>query len=285
MMRRRNRGFTLVELLVVVAIIGVLAALLLPAVQAARESARATSCKNNLKQIGIALHNYHDVQGSLPPGWLAVDENGHPDPEEGVPGWAWGAYILPYMEQKSLHIAIDFSEHVDEPENDVVRTILPFYQCPSDPTDPIAIVATEHGGLVHVSRANYAGVFGTLEIEEQPSHGDGVLFHNSRIPFNEVIDGLSNTIFVGERSSRLGATLWAGLLHGLDDAMSRMVGSTDHPPNHPEGHFDDFSSYHPRGAYFSMGDGSVHRINDEIEPQVYRALATRLGGEPVGAID
>src|SRR5689334_23469471 len=92
---RKRTTFTLVELLVVIAIIGVLVALLLPAVQAAREAARASQCKNNLKQLGIALHNYHDVMRVLPPGWIA-------DKPEGVPGWGWASLVMRYMEQTNL---------------------------------------------------------------------------------------------------------------------------------------------------------------------------------------
>ncbi|MFT5526632.1 MAG: prepilin-type N-terminal cleavage/methylation domain-containing protein, partial [Pirellulaceae bacterium] len=95
----KRRAFTLVELLVVIAIIGILVAMLLPAIQAARESARRTQCNNNFKQIGIALHIYHDNFRSLPPGWVAFDDAGNPDPEEGLPGWGWAPHILPYMEQ------------------------------------------------------------------------------------------------------------------------------------------------------------------------------------------
>ena len=124
---RPRKGFTLIELLVVIAIIAILIALLLPAVQQAREAARRTQCKNNLKQIGLALHHYHDVQRQLPSGWVA---SGGP---EGEPGWAWGAMVLPFTEQTNLHDLIDFGDHIDEPTNAVARTrYVPIFTCPSD---------------------------------------------------------------------------------------------------------------------------------------------------------
>ncbi len=279
----RRRAFTLVELLVAIAIIGILVALLLPAVQAAREAARATQCKNNLKQIGIALHTYHDTFYKLPPGWVAFDETTNaPDPL-GAPGWGWAALSLPYLEEDNLATLIDYDEHIDEHVNeDAVKMILGVFQCPSDPTDKHVEFPASHG-VVDVGRANYVGVFGPEEVEDDPSDGDGVFFHNSHIPFTQITDGLSNTMMVGERSSRLGASLWVGMIHGIPEEMARVVGSTDHHPNDPHGHFEDFSSHHTKGAYFLFGDGSVHMISDNIDLQIYRAYATRDFGEPVSS--
>src|SRR5512135_3856053 len=116
---RRPSGFTLIELLVVIAIIGVLIALLLPAVQAAREAARRVQCVNNLKQIGLALHNYHDAVGALPMGYAASRPfvDGLTDT---TPGWAWGAMILPQLEQSALFNAVNFSLPVEGPQNTTV---------------------------------------------------------------------------------------------------------------------------------------------------------------------
>ena len=112
---RVRTGFTLVEILVVVAIIGLLIALLLPAIQAARESARKTQCANNLKQIGLAMHNYMDEHEALPPGYVSVVL---PDHDDGGPGWAWGAKILAYLEQNSLFQQVDFGDPIDCADND-----------------------------------------------------------------------------------------------------------------------------------------------------------------------
>jgi hypothetical protein len=139
--------------------------------------------------------------------------------------------------------------------------------------------------LFPVARANYVGVFGTLEIEDDPFAGDGVFHQNSSYRFADVLDGLSNTIFVGERCSRIDGSTWTGAVEAAEEGLARVVGSTDHTPNDPAAHFDDFSSHHPTGAHFTLGDGSVRMISDLVDLAVYHAIATRAGNEPVGAID
>jgi len=285
MRRRPYPAFTLVELIVVIAVIGILVALLLPAVQMARESARATSCKNNLKQIGLALHNYHDLQGQLPAGWIA-------DSPEGIPGWGWASAILPHMEQEPLDLQIRRDLPIEDAYHQAVRvTVVKNYLCPSDGTRPkIFQIGTggfpgddvdEASPLFSVARSNYVGVFGTFELEDAPSAGDGVFFHNSEVLFASIADGLSNTFLVGERDARLGGSVWSGMISQANEAMARIVGITDHTPNTPTHHFDDFSSMHPGGVHFVMGDGSVRRYNDSIEEKLYRALATRDGREGI----
>ena len=133
------------------------------------------------------------------------------------------------------------------------------------------------------ARSNYVGMFGTLEVEDAPSNGDGVFFHNSRVRFAEITDGLSNTLVIGERGVSYGNSVWAGVVDGAAEAMVRIVGVADHTPNHPSLHFDDFSSYHPSGVHFLVGDGSVRRFNNSIDVAVYQGLATRNGGETAQA--
>jgi prepilin-type N-terminal cleavage/methylation domain-containing protein len=282
-MNTKSKAFTLIELLVVIAIIGVMVALLLPAVQAAREAARRIDCRNNCKQIGVALHAYHDVYRQLPAGWIA-------DPNSGEPGWGWATHILPFLEQNNLHAQIQLNLPIADPANQIEReTSLSGYRCVSDGRGigPHVLLADEATGnpLFKVARANYVGVFGTLEIEDDPFAGDGVFFQNSNLGFADVVDGLSNTIFVGERCSRIDGSTWTGAVEGAEEGLARIVGSTDHVPNHPAAHFDDFSSYHPTGAHFTLGDGSVRMIADTIDLAVYQALATRMGDEPIGQID
>lgn len=283
----RRRGFTLVELLVVIAVIGILVALLLPAVQAAREASRAASCKNNLKQIGLSLHMYHDIRRRLPPGWEAS-----PGPED-PNGWGWAAAILPHLEQRNIESVIQANLPIDHPSNQQARElVVPTYICRTDINSSTFVI---HGGaddehahqdqigtpLFTVAKSNYVGVFGRSEIEEVPSAGEGVFFHNSRLTFASVSDGLSNTLLIGERGSKLGSSVWAGVIPGANAAMARIVGTSDHTPNHADHHFDDFSSFHPQGVHFLVGDGSVQRINDQIDIAVYHAMVTRSGGEPV----
>ena len=129
----RRSGFTLIELLVVIAIIAVLIGLLLPAVQKVREAASRLKCKNNLKQIGLALHNYLDVAGVFPPGWIAVDDTGAPSAHEGTSGVGWAAMILPYMEQKNIYSQFNASLPLTDPANAAfLRNQIPAYKCPSD---------------------------------------------------------------------------------------------------------------------------------------------------------
>jgi prepilin-type N-terminal cleavage/methylation domain-containing protein len=283
MFSSRHRAFTLVELLVVIAIIGILIAMLLPAVQMAREAARAAQCKNNLRQLGLALHHYHDVFKRLPPGWIA-------DEPEGVPGWGWTVGLLPFLEQQNVEQTIVKTQAIAAPVNQQAReTVLAILRCPSDgeddvfeiggggTSDPNVDVGTP---LFKIARSNYIGVFGTIEIEDSPSMSDGTFYHNSRVKFADVKDGLSNTLVIGERNSRYGGSVWAGVIGAANEPMARVVGIADHPPNHADHHFDDFTSDHPSGAHFLVGDGSVARINDQIDLTVYQALCTIKGREP-----
>ena len=281
--RARRQGFTLVELLVVIAIIGILVALLLPAVQAAREAARSMSCKNNLKQIGLGIQLYHDTYNRLPPGWISTN----PTEPEGTPGWAWSTRILPFMEQNALYenlidtrVEIGAAQHAEARES-----IIDLFHCPTDTGDPLFMLTTEDSGadMFKVSRSNYPGVFGTFEIEDEPSRGDGVFFHQSNLRFRDVRDGLSNTFFVGERHSRLFGSTWTGVVEGAEEAMARVVGVVDHAPSKNAMHVDDFSSLHPGGAHFLLGDGSVRLIPEHVDLEIFRAQATRDGGEAASA--
>ena len=298
MTRSSKKGFTLVELLVVIAIIGVLVALLLPAVQAAREAARRAECSNNLKQIGLGLHNFHDTYERLPAGWVSED----PSEIDGEPGWGWAAYLLPFIEQNNLKQGyIHLHHHIDDEDNAQARaTYLDIYTCPSDfSNDHTFVIHSHHGGDIELAKANYVGSFGTREIEEAPLAGDGVFFQNSRVRLADMIDGTSNTFLAGERSSAAGHSTWVGVVHGDELAPARVVGSAHHPPgngiirgdgdfqghghddddHHDEGHLDDFSSMHPGGAMFVLGDGSVTFVASNIDEIAYRATATRAGGE------
>src|SRR5262245_27484353 len=156
--RRPRTAFTLVELLVVIAIIGVLVALLLPAIQAAREAARASQCKNALKQLGLAVHQYHDTSNQLPAGWIG---NG----PEGPSGWGWMTALLPFIEQKPLAETIRASLPIDNAQNKVAReTVLPLLLCASDGHQKSFVIgaddapgANHDGGtpLFRLARSNY----------------------------------------------------------------------------------------------------------------------------------
>jgi prepilin-type N-terminal cleavage/methylation domain-containing protein len=209
-MSRARRGFTLIELLVVIAIIAILIALLLPAVQQAREAARRSQCKNNLKQIGLALHNYHEQAGTLPPGWIGVDLATRLPDVEGLNGFGWGAMILPHLDQTPLYNRINFFVGVADPLNLVPRTTnLTVYRCPSDTGPQQWTILDEADGttpLAELPLANYVGAFGTGELhdcEGQPPpfacRGNGVFSHLSKTRFADLTDGVSTTILTGER--------------------------------------------------------------------------------------
>jgi prepilin-type processing-associated H-X9-DG protein len=270
-------AFTLVELVVVIGIIGVLTGLLLPAVQKVREAASRAKCTNHLKQVGLALHGYHDRIGALPPGYASSVGAGGNDLG---PGWGWAARLLDDLEQRNLQRQVRFDLDITHAANATARgQALAILRCPSEPrAEPF----TPEDAPVPVARACYAGVFGSNELEDGPSQGNGAFYRNSRTRFGDVTDGLSNTILVGERSGRRSVCTWVGAVTGADEAPSLVLGDTGTPPNSPDADEDDFSSRHVLGANFLFGDGSVRGLTDTINPVVWNALATRAGAEPVG---
>ena len=271
----RRQAFTLIELLVVIAIIGVLMALLLPAVQKVREAAARTQCKNDLKQIGLALHTYHDRERRFPSGYVSqVSKSGL----DMGPGWGWAAHLLNDLEQENLQRLINFKLDVNDAVNSGPRVEnLKVFRCPSD--DAPNTFETE-GNAVLVAHGHYVGVFGNNEIEDDPGAGNGIFFRNSRIRIADIIDGTTNTIAIGERSSNLALNTWTGAVTGADEAPALVLGSADHTPNDPGAHAEDFASRHPQGVNFLMADGSVRNINNSIPHAIWLALATRNAGEP-----
>ena len=304
-----RRGFTLIELLVVIAIIAVLIGLLLPAVQKVREAAARSKCQNNLKQIGLAMHNYHSRMDCFPAGFLSnvqADDTNSPN----GPGWSWAAILLNDVEQSALHRQIDFTRSILDPMHNSVRTqTIPIYLCPSDPgakiipiysIDDSATPFASTSVVTQAGRINYAAVIGTVEAgEDPPEVADGVFYRNSKTRVYDITDGTSNTFFVGERSSKLAMITWTGAIYGSGVPREPATGSPaswtgegagvhalghcsdepGHTPNGAAGHVDDFGSYHAIGAMFLMGDGSVRIINNNIPPAIYQSLATRAGGD------
>jgi prepilin-type N-terminal cleavage/methylation domain-containing protein/prepilin-type processing-associated H-X9-DG protein len=330
MFSRRRNGFTLIELLVVIAIIAILMGLLLPAVQKVREAAARIKCTNNLKQIGLALHNYHDSIGSFPPGYVDGNTNPNSTPDNDVgPGWGWAAFLLPNLEQDNVYKQINVSQPVGTGVNAQISVLpLKIYQCPSDPnqqsfpvydstfTTPIATVA--HGNYVGcngwIECFNGAGGNpGTVGNDGLPGPtglaGVGLFYRNSKNTFASVTDGLSNTIFVGERSSNHAPSTWTGAVAGgrcpawmatqppsiyspppgpaydnadFGEALVLAHGNATHLPcaDFPIFDPDVFYSYHTgSGANFLFGDGSVHFLTSGINPTTYQALCTIAGGE------
>lgn len=312
----RNRGFTLIELLVVIAIIAILIALLLPAVQSARESARRTQCRNNLKQIGLALHNYETTFGSFPPGFISrvtgpwPGGGNDPVPEVG-PGWSVMAMILPQIEQTTLHQRIDFNRPITDPVNQFARsTKVPGYQCPSDTWDEPVAVWPASIGIDDLAPTSYVGVLGGADPSgngptgsylaryEEPNF-NGMFHRNRAIRHRDITDGTSNTIGMGERASMFSPNGWAGVIPGAQTVFSpriaasrgQAVGDTVRPaitmttvhvrsggPNSPTGSPGGFWGPHTGGAQFLLMDGSTHTISPDVDISIFRALAGRNDG-------
>ena len=203
-MKHKHQGFTLVELLVVIAIIGILIALLLPAVQAARESARRAQCVNNLKQIGIALHNYHDVYNTLPPGGFMNEYPTAPSPFLAKLGYSTQARILPYLEQTALANLINFNYDWNAPPNAPAQFVsIKSFLCPSD----AHLLVPPTAGAPNNYYANYGTniIFGDPALQPPGSPNatmpqpNGVFYYDFCTPFSAILDGTSNTAAFSEK--------------------------------------------------------------------------------------
>lgn len=307
----RRVAFTLIELLVVIAILAVLIGLLLPAVQKVREAASRLRCHNNLKQIGLALHNYHDRFNSFPPGYSSNSST-----SDGTgPGWGWAAYLLPDLEQDNVYRMINFNLPVTHAQHAAARTAqVAFLRCPSDTRqDPIANSEfVNNGGLSgDLARSNYVACYGNTpflgESSIVPSNhlvidgisGRGMFYRNSRTRMTDITDGLSNTLMVGERSGRHSLSTWVGVIPGstwrsVNDtatfggipsnlATSLVLGHAcrQHPPSTDHGVAEDFSSQHANGINVVFADGSCHKIHGNINMAVYPFTASINDGIPL----
>ena len=313
---RMRIGFTLVELLVVIAIIGILVGLLLPAVQAAREAARRMQCSNNLKQVGLALHNYESAHRTFPPGFISrvtgpwPGGGNDPIPEVGS-GWSLFGMILPQLEQANLHTTINFQLPITAPANQMARsTRVKEYQCPSDTWNQPVTVWPTSIGISDIAHTSYVGCLGggdpanapgyTAMYEEQPFNG---MFHrNVGVRHAGISDGTSNTIGLGERASMFTPNGWAGVIPTAQTVFSpwiaqsrgQVVGQTGRPaitmatvhvrtggPNAPTGSPGGFWSPHTGGCLFLLMDGSTHTIATTVDVPIFRAMAGRNDGLPV----
>jgi prepilin-type N-terminal cleavage/methylation domain-containing protein/prepilin-type processing-associated H-X9-DG protein len=290
---KRDGAFTLIELLVTIAIMAVLIGLLLPAVQKVREVAARNKCANNLRQIALAIHNYHDIHRSFPAGYTSgVAGNG----DDTGPGWGWAAQILPQMEQNALYGSVRFDKPIEDPANtDTRQKSVPAYICPSDDLPPTwtATRFDSAGNAVRqiadVASATYVGVYGPTE---PGVDGDGVFFRNSKIGFPDITDGTAQTLMVGERTVRLGPATWCGAVTAaniyapqtgpqVEDGSGMVLGQANHRPGSPDCELNEFAGSHGVGANFAFADGHVAFIPSTIDQKVFHALATRAGGEVI----
>ena len=299
-------AFTLVELLVVITIIGILIALLLPAVQAAREAARRMQCTNNFKQAGLGLHNYHNAHGCFPPGFFEA----RIDPE--VPGYfSWSVYLLPYIEQQAVYDMFDLGQYPPTyyffPDQNIraSSTQISAYLCPTDSQEPKFV--SECGALTNicaVADSSYEIMGSYTIIKRFPDEADGIFGANGCCKIADIKDGTSNTLMVGEVTGANGQATsyeghpWStGNLLGLRDGINgpfTAVGGTYPSWSPPLYSFysTGFASFHPGGCNFALADGSATFISENIEsgdrpvgqpPSLLSALATRNGAEPVMA--
>jgi prepilin-type N-terminal cleavage/methylation domain-containing protein len=312
-MSRSRTAFTLVELLVVIAIIGILVALLLPAVQAARESARRMQCGNNLKQMGLALHNYHDTYKSIP----IADVNGTSTPVSAH------ARLLPYLEQSPLYALVDFNVPYNHANNTAARnTVVPAFICPSDPSRlPSAIGGRNN---YYWNAGNGVVMYSSGAAGQPPSNG--VIWHNQAFRFSDIVDGLSGTAAFAEKMTGDGSngvssprtdTFQPGTYpNSADEAMQQCnaVDVTDlskqgysnvggpwlqqyhstnqynHvlPPNgrscmYPPGRIaTTANSQHPGGLQITLCDGSVRFVSATVDLITWRSLGSINGGETIG---
>lgn len=292
----RRAGFTLVELLVVIAIIGVLVALLLPAVQAAREAARRTQCKNNFKQLAIAIHNYHDTHLYLPPGYISsnpgVAGNSTWCRTGGVQRAPWTVLILPFSEQTNLHSKFDFNIVFQDDSNQMAAVngavVVPvkMFQCPSDVRLTNNKTWNSYFGVQGGGAAPDCGNTGCSAANERAMYVTGMLYGGSKLGFKNATDGTANVFLLGE--SRYGGAAWgasakqdscayARNLAGAQDAINLHKGQGVHDTR-------GFSSFHPGGCGFAMLDGSVHFVSQNIDLTIYRQLGQREDGLPVGGL-
>lgn len=320
--RKPSRGFTLIELLVVIAIIAILVSLLLPAVQQAREAARRTQCKNNLKQLGLALHNYHDVYRMFPPGYTSRNvQTADPIASETGPGYAWSFAVLPYIEQKNLFESIDTNLDASDPQNLALAqtTTMTAFLCPSDPAPETFQVTDGNGNPMTLPGSNYPGIFGYGSVTMSPGNSTGVFFRNSSIRLRDITDGTSNTICIGERRAKhqfhqdqpavdSNSTWYAaipgvnrpagmtGMMASMTEGPASMilghVGQTSsmgggmpmqmHATPNQTNHIVHFSSAHVGGVQFVLCDGSVHFLSENVDYNTFRHLGERSDGQVLG---
>jgi prepilin-type N-terminal cleavage/methylation domain-containing protein/prepilin-type processing-associated H-X9-DG protein len=310
LLRESKSGFTLIELLVAMALIALLVGLLLPAVTKVREAANRASCQNNLRQIGLGLHNYHGAFQSFPPGYVAAGRyvDGATDTS---PGWGWSCFILPQLEHGPLYAQLQFTQPVQKSTG--IQTLVRTFLCPSDiiPHESFSLLDGFGNTICEAAPTSYAASCGDDDSATTDVSGSGIFYRSSKTCIGDVTDGTSNTIAIGEKAWSNANGIWAGavpnaviqrgqfnpcqpVVPGASFPAATLVLSHAHLNNavfDPDGSagMDDFGSRHPGGSHFLFADGSVHFLRSitsdnadgsfTMDGLIFQALATRAGGE------
>jgi prepilin-type N-terminal cleavage/methylation domain-containing protein len=311
----RRPAFTLIELVVVIAVIAVLIGLLLPAVQKIRETASRTACQNKLRQIGLGLHNFHNTYNRLPSAYIFAEPGSSPPPapaahkavdippptfyvEPNWPGWGWGAFLLPQLEQEHLYNKLDFTQTPSLISSAEARVVpLSVYTCPSDrETGRFTIQSPVSRPLVDAATTSYAACYGAGGIIHGfPESGTGAFYRNSKVKLSDIEDGTGNTFAIGERPALFCRVPWVGVVQSgtvrttpgaptfksaiLPAVAMGMARTWTRQINDPFSEPYDFFSPHPTTINFAMTDGSVRVVPLSTPQHVLAALATIRGGE------
>ena len=282
MFRRRQSAFTLVELLVVIAVIGVLVALLLPAVQSAREAARRMSCQNNLKQISLALQNYYNTFQAFPPGGRWASD------------WSWSALCLPYLEEQAAHDLVDFDYGYNTAPNlHAIKTFIATYQCPTATVNQLVTCCQALPGVEDAAETNYTAIATHRPVwYGDDRNGTGIMYDLSAVRVKDIKDGTSHTLLVGETetdqddpfkqtysgsSACPGARCHVGKFWMAVNRVTTAYGINSNAVFLDAG----THSLHIGGANFSFADGHVAFLAESVDQTVLTALTTRAGGEIV----
>ena len=274
----RSRGFTLIELLVVIAIIAVLIALLLPAVQQAREAARRTQCRNNMHQLGLALHNYHDTHGCFPAS--AYCQGGATNPAYGSAGW--GVMLLPFLDEAALYNAYNHDRRPNHAENSTTAgSYLAQLDCPTLGLQGQTYVS----GGTRFSYSAYQACAGTQAYHTTGIWTDGMMYRSAHVRIRDVRDGTSQTILMGEvpvgpDPNPAMNNYWAGDTY-VGANVESSVYDARYAINSQACIWCGFGSQHEGGAFFLFGDGQVRFISENIDYSTYRRLVTKAGNEIV----
>lgn len=257
---RKKQGFTLVELLAVTSIVTVSMSLLLPGLQKIRNQARESACKNNLRQLGLAMHNYHETFSAFPPGWVIKETKANAGP-----GLGWGVMVLPFLDQAPLYSQLNFSQ---PPAVDTrTQTKLDVYLCPEDTAAALNSVRGKFATSNYSGSSGHQLLPGSVDLPDPGTDSarmlwTGIFYHNSSVRFRDITDGTSNTFMLGEKSVTSAAGIWVGVRsnQNADDSVTDCnYASKLNAVLH------SFSSLHGTGANFLMSDGAVRFVLDTID--------------------